>query len=81
MGDQLVRELEALGEKVAPGVARAAARLDLFYVSSRYPDALGGADPLRVLDESDARNAVDQAKRVVSFAADLVTRVASEESK
>lgn len=81
VGDQLVRELETLGEKVVPEVARAAARLDLFYVSSRYPDALGGADPLRVLDETDARSAVDQAKRVVSYAADLVTRVASGESK
>ncbi len=61
--------------------SRAAARLDLFYISSRYPDALGGADPLRVLDETDAKSAVDQAKRVVSYAADVVTRVASGESK
>ncbi|MGP6158086.1 MAG: hypothetical protein ACLPYS_11395 [Vulcanimicrobiaceae bacterium] len=67
-------------ERVAPDVARAASRLDLYYVSSRYPDALGGADPLRVLDETDARSAVDQ-ERVVSYAADIVTRVVSAEPK
>lgn len=81
VGGELVHELETLGESVPPDVARAASRLDLYYISSRYPDALGGADPLRVLDETDARSAVDQAERVVSYAADIVTRVASAEPK
>jgi HEPN domain-containing protein len=76
VGDQLVRELEALGETVPDDVARATARLDLFYVSSRYPDALGGADPLRVIGESDARDAVARAVRVVSYATELVSKIA-----
>ena len=44
IGDGLVRELEALGEVVPPGIIAAA-----------NPDALGGADPRKVLVSADAR--------------------------
>ncbi len=78
IGDGLVRELEALGEHVPADVASAANRLDLFYTGSRYPDALGGADPRKVLVEADARAAVDRARTVYAFANDVIARVASE---
>lgn len=78
IGDGLVRELEALGENVPSDVAAAANRLDLFYTGSRYPDALGGADPRKVLAEADALAAVTQAGAVCAFAAEVIERTASE---
>ncbi len=76
VGDELTAELAELGEAVPPEVTRAAARLDLYYVGARYADSLGGADPLRVLGEADARAAVAQAESVVAYAAALVARAA-----
>lgn len=75
IGDLLIRELQGLGEDVPDDVAGAANRLDLFYTGSRYPDALGGADPRKVLQAIDASGAVAQAQRVYDFAAALVERV------
>ncbi len=76
IGDGLVRELEALGEVVPPGIIAAANRLDLYYTGSRYPDALGGADPRKVLVSADALVAADRAAEVVAFAAAAIDRVA-----
>ncbi len=77
VGDGLVRELEALGEIVPPEIIAAANRLDLYYTGSRYPDALGGADPRKVLGTVDALAAADQAADVVAFAAHSINRVAA----
>lgn len=52
VADVLVGELVDLGIDVPVDVAEAANRLDLFYMGSRYPDALVGADPLKVLQSA-----------------------------
>ena len=72
----LVREIETLGETVSAEVALAANKLDLFYTGSRYPDALGGADPRKVLGETDARAAIVQAESVAEFARMVIDRIA-----
>lgn len=76
IGGALVDELRAIGEDVPEDVAAGASRLDLFYMNSRYPDSLGGADPLRVLGEADAVAALVPAKRVLAYAASIVDREA-----
>ncbi len=78
VGGQLIGELEALGAVVPVEVAVAANRLDLYYVGSRYPDALGGADPRRVLGEKDARGAVVMASVVLAYAGRTIDREAAE---
>lgn len=74
--NRLVREIEALGEIVPSDVAQAANKLDLFYTGSRYPDALGGADPRKVLREADARGAIVQAGSIAEFARTMIERIA-----
>lgn len=74
IGDLLIRELQGLGENVPADVIGAANRLDLFYTGSRYPDALGGADPRKVLQTVDATGAVAEAQLVYDFAAALIER-------
>ncbi len=75
VAEGLLRELEELGEKVPDDVVRSANRLDLFYTGSRYPDALGGADPRKVLQVVDADGAVAHAQTVYDFAAALLERL------
>lgn len=75
VADALAADLVRLGESVPNDVIVAANRLDLYYMGSRYPDALGGGDPLKVLQESDANSAIDQAKLVVTFCANLIQRL------
>ena len=78
VGDQLVQELQALGETIPPEVVAAANRLDLFYTGSRYPDALGGADPRKVLQLRDAETASVDARQVYEFSQRLITRLEME---
>ncbi len=47
-------------------------------MGSRYPDALGGADPSKVLQKSDAVLAIEQARSVFDYAADLVRELKEE---
>lgn len=81
VGGALVDELVALGHIVPEDVVAAASRLDLFYMSSRYPDSLGGADPLRVLLKADAVAALDPAGRVLAFASAIVDREAESSAR
>ena len=67
VGEHLIRELVGLGEAVSKEIMDAADRLDMHYMGSRYPDALGGA----VVE-------IQFAKAVVTFAASIVQRVAAE---
>ena len=53
----LLEELAGLGESVPADVVVAANRLDLFYMGSRYPDAVGGADPRAVVGVKEAVDA------------------------
>ena len=74
-GGILIEEIRESGCEVPTHVALAANRLDLFYLGSRYPDALGGADPSRVLQKSDAVLAVEQARSVFDYAENLVCKL------
>ena len=78
IGEHLIRELVGLGEAVPSEIADSADRLDMYYMGSRYPDALGGADPRRMVAESDAIVAIERANAIVTFAASIVERIASE---
>ena len=78
VAEHLIKELLSFGEAVPKEIADAADRLDLYYLGSRYPDALGGADPRRMVAESDAIVAIERANAIVTFAASIVERVASE---
>ena len=78
VGGALVSEIERLGMPVPPEVARAAIGLDLFYMSSRYADALGGADPRKVLQAADARHASERASLVIEFARREIGRLQGE---
>lgn len=72
VGAALLGEIADLGGSIPDDIAVAANKLDLFYVGSRYPDALGGADPRKVLTSDDARNAIYIARLVLEFATELV---------
>ena len=48
-----------------------ARRLDKFYISTRYPDALGGLDPITIFGAAEAREAADRANILVVFAREL----------
>ena len=72
VGGDLLKELEGLGESVPAFVTVAANRLDLFYMGSRYPDAVGGADPRAVVGASDAAAAVEHARSVLVYARDRI---------
>jgi HEPN domain-containing protein len=78
IADDLLGELRRLAEDVPAEVSEGANRLDLFYMSSRYPDALGGADPRKVLQRRDAQGAIGDARLVYEFAARLVERMRQE---
>ena len=75
IGDLLVQELQALGESAPSAVVAAANRLDLFYTGSRHPDALGAADPRKVLQRRDAESACLDASHVYDFGLALITRL------
>ena len=78
VGDDLVSELRRLREDIPAEVSDGANRLDLFYMSSRYPDVLGGADPRKVLQLREAQRAIGDARFVCEFAARLITRIRRE---
>ncbi len=74
VADRLAAELVSLGETVPADVIAAANRLDLYYMGSRYPDALGGGDPVKILQEADALAAIGQAERVLAYCRAIVER-------
>jgi HEPN domain-containing protein len=53
-------------------VVAAANRQDLFCASPRYPDALGGAGPRKVLQDADAAVAIEQARQVVGLSETVI---------
>jgi HEPN domain-containing protein len=63
-----------LAECTTAGIAYGASllddtrRLDKFYVSSRYPDALGGLDPTTMFGISEASESALRALRFIAFA-------------
>ncbi|MBK6847729.1 MAG: HEPN domain-containing protein [Proteobacteria bacterium] len=49
-------------------VERAAQRLDRYYVSARYPDALPGGAPFQVFQREDAAEALGMAETIIDAA-------------
>ncbi len=70
----LLAELAALGVAVPLELNGDALALGKFYVTTRYPDALGGADPRTAFLAAEAHDAVARAERVVEAAASAVDR-------
>lgn len=62
----LVRELIA-HEPGASVLEADASALDLYYLTSRYPDAVGDVDPGDVIGTDDARRALARCDRVLSY--------------
>lgn len=72
---ELVRELRALPFEIPDAVAAAGSSLDLYSLASRYPDAVGDADPLDLVSTEDAAVALTRARLVIDFAARAVDRL------
>jgi HEPN domain-containing protein len=72
MMQNLLAELNALGVPVTNELSEDALALGKFYTTTRYPDALGGADPRTAFLASEANDAVARARRVVESAASAV---------
>ena len=70
----LLAELVALGVAISKELNQDALALGKFYVTTRYPDALGGADPRTAFLASEAEDAVGRATRVVESATSGVER-------
>lgn len=77
---ELIRELRSLPFAVPDAVAAAGASLDLYYLASRYPDAVGDADPLDLVSNEDVALALERANRVVAFATTTVDSLARDDS-
>ncbi len=64
---ELIEELREANVACPEPIRMAAVTLDRYYAQTRYPDALGDADPTRSFFEADARAAAEMAERVVSW--------------
>ncbi len=64
---RIVRELREVDASIDDALERDASALDLFYLTSRYPDTIGDEDPGDMIAPEDATIAVGRATRVVAF--------------
>jgi HEPN domain-containing protein len=69
---QLLEELTATNIAVPEEIAAAARGLDKFYAPTRYPDALGGVNPLHAFSIGDATNACAAARSVIDWCSNQV---------
>lgn len=60
-----------LGEEVPPDLGDDLLLLDRFYIPTRYPDALPGSLPDGLPCESDAREALTLARKIMGLAASI----------
>ncbi len=74
---ELLRELGSLNIAVPADVVAAAGALDLYYLASRYPDAVGDADPTELVPPEDARRAIERGRLVIAFARSVVASLAA----
>jgi len=65
--DGLPDELTRLGVAVDNDVRRGLLLLEKYYMITRYPDTIGGADPTRAFDEQEARRAIGCAERITTY--------------
>jgi HEPN domain-containing protein len=70
---ELIAELTAAAIEIPDEVAEAARGLDKYYAPTRYPDALGGAQPGHAFVRSDATNACFAAHAVVKWCAQTLS--------
>ena len=68
----IVTELRRLDVPFDPGVEADARALDLYYLASRYPDAVADNDPGDVVPVEDAKRALERSERVRQFACGIV---------
>ncbi|GAC1303041.1 MAG: hypothetical protein NVS2B3_13300 [Vulcanimicrobiaceae bacterium] len=71
---RLARELRSGDATIPDEIERDATALDLFYLTSRYPDTIGDEDPGDVISAEDATRAVARGERIVAF---VRTRIAA----
>ena len=64
---RLIRELRATDPTIPEELEADATALDLFYLTSRYPDTVGDEDPGDVIGREDAERALLRSERVVAF--------------
>ncbi|MDQ2857145.1 MAG: HEPN domain-containing protein [Candidatus Eremiobacteraeota bacterium] len=64
---RLVRDLRDVDPQIGAEVERDATALDLYYLTSRYPDAVGDEDPGAVIVREDAEIALARAQRILEF--------------
>jgi HEPN domain-containing protein len=71
----IVSELRRLDIAFDAGVEADARALDLYYLASRYPDAVADNDPGDVVPVEDAKRALDRCARVQRFARQIVVEL------
>lgn len=64
---ELVDELREAGVTISREVRAAAVGLDRYYATTRYPDAMGDADPTESFFETDAQAALSAATSVLEW--------------
>jgi HEPN domain-containing protein len=73
-GHNLNLLLQAVAEHIAitEPLRMACARLNRYYIPTRYPDAFAQGAPADQFFEADARQALTDAEEVMSFAEDII---------
>lgn len=59
---------------VEPDLVKCAARLDRYYVPTRYPDSFGSGSPYEHFAEADAEDAILCGRRVLEFCEGLLAQ-------
>ena len=75
---ELLAEVEEAQIPTPEDVRLAAIALDRYYAGTRYPDAMGDADPTKSFFQSDARGAIAHAERVVTWVRTAIETRASQ---
>ena len=65
---EAARELASLKIEIPAVVVDDVQALDKFYITPRYPDALGGSDIRTAFKTDEALSAIERAERVLAFA-------------
>lgn len=74
LSDRLLGELHDLGVSIAGEIIDDAQALDKFYITPRYPDALGGGDIRTAFKPDEAAVAIGRAQHVLDFASEAIAR-------
>jgi HEPN domain-containing protein len=72
---RLLRQLEEKGLATGEDIVQAAKDLDKYYVPTRYPNAWSEGSPHEYYTKIDARQAIDQARQVLSWVDEVWRRL------